>query len=190
MKSYTNKGSLISNEGLIRLVEDGVIEGVNPENINGASIDITLHHIVMGERVTDRKSPVILAEKQNIDMETFEITGNNVLSIGPGDFLLASSVERFNLPANIAAEYKLKSSLARNGLAHLLAGWCDPGWHDSRLTLELHNVTQHHNLGLSAGMKIGQMIFWECDPVPYGQGYDVKGQYNKQKEVTMSKGLK
>ena len=108
----------------------------------------------------------------------------------PGQFILASTNETFNLPNTIAAEYKLKSSLARSGLQHMLAGWCDPGWSGSRLTLELKNVTQSHILVLRAGMKIGQMVFFECEPVPQDQSYAVKGQYNNQTTVTASKGVR
>ncbi|MDB4342603.1 dCTP deaminase [bacterium] len=191
MNSYTNKGSLVSYEGLVRMVEDGIITGVPPENINGSSIDITLHNEILGETSGDHP-PVMLYSKQNINMEPFTIPedGTQCLVMGPGDFILASSREYFNLPPNISAEYKLKSSMARNALEHLNAGWCDPCWNGSRLTLEFKNMSQHHSLGLIAGMKIGQITFWECDPVPDGEGYDVKGQYNKQDTVTESKGIK
>ena len=108
----------------------------------------------------------------------------------PSEFILASSRETFNLPGHIACEYKLKSSLARCGLQHMLAGWCDPGWNGSKLTLELKNVTRYHYLVLREGMKIGQMVFFECAPVPVEHDYAAKGQYNGQTTVTGSKGLK
>jgi len=110
--------------------------------------------------------------------------------IRPGEFCLAESREVFNLPNNIAAEYKLKSSMARNGLNHLLAGWCDPGWYGSTLTLELHNVTQYHTIKLQPGMKIGQMVFYEVEPVPEEKSYKTKGQYNNQKGAQESKGVR
>ena len=40
------------------------------------------------------------------------------------------------------------------------------------------------------GVKIGQMVFFEHEPVPEHASYAVKGQYNNQKEVTESKELK
>jgi len=84
----------------------------------------------------------------------------------------------------------LKSSLARSGLQHLMAGWCDPGWNNSKLTLELTNVTQHHTLLIKPGMKIGQMVFWSCTPVPLDKSYSVTGQYNNQETVTGNKGVR
>ena len=182
--------SLLSYNSLLDLVKRGVID-CPLDNINGASIDITLASTVMLEEVTPARKYINLRDKENIKMHSFELGKGECFHLHPNQFLLASSNEIFNLPSNIACEYKLKSSLARNGLQHMLAGWCDPGWSHSKLTLELKNVTQFHTLLLEPGMKIGQMVFWECDePVPRKQSYAVKGQYNNQVSVTSSKGLK
>lgn len=180
---------LISYDGLLRLVEQQVIDA-NLENINGASIDITLGDKILIEDVvnTGIVTNVDLMAKETPEMRPVDITGGYALH--PGKFILGTSRETFNLPNNVAAEYKLKSSLARSGLQHAMAGWCDPEWNNSKLTLELHNITQKHTLILKPGMKIGQMIFWKCDPVPEGEGYATKGQYNNQETVTQSKGLR
>jgi dCTP deaminase len=183
--------SLISYNKLVELVESGVINAPI-ENINGASIDITLDPIIMFEQPkfenrTDLRTTVDLAAKESIRMSSIEFF-EFVLS--PGEFILASTAETFNLPNNIACEYKLKSSLARSGLQHALAGWADPGWNNSKLTLELSNATRFHQLKLTAGMKIGQMVFFECDPVPDEHSYATKGQYNNQDKVTANKGVR
>jgi deoxycytidine triphosphate deaminase len=108
----------------------------------------------------------------------------------PREFILGHSREEFNLPDDIAAEYKLKSSLARAGLGHALAGWCDPGWHGSHLTLELFNSLRHHSLILREGMKIGQMVFFRGKPVPSDRGYRARGQYNGDRGAVASKGVR
>jgi dCTP deaminase len=177
---------LLSYNRLCELVERGVINAPM-ENVNAASIDITLHDEILIES-TSAYFNVDLMRRKSVTTTNCNIHTN--YQMRPGEFILASSREIFNLPNNIAAEYKLKSSLARNGLQHLLAGWCDPGWTNSRLTLELKNVTQHHCLTLTPGMKIGQMVFWECEPVPEGAAYDKRGQYNNQASVTAAKGLR
>lgn len=180
--------SLISNVQLLKMIEAGVIDA-KPEHVNGASIDITLGSEIMVESNDMIGAMVDLKEKETLNMKTVVIPEEGFF-LFPGDFILATSVETFNLPNNIAAEYKLKSSLARSGLQHLLAGWCDPGWYGSKLTLELKNVSQYHSLLIKPGMKIGQMVFWECEPVPEENSYAVKGQYNQQKTVTGSKGAR
>ena len=101
----------------------------------------------------------------------------------PGDFILAASVEIFNLPNNISAEYKLKSSMARIGLEHLNAGWCDAGWNRSCLTLELKNMTRHHSIELNYKDPIGQIVFFKHTPVPNDKSYAVRGRYNGDTSV-------
>jgi len=180
--------SLISYNQLLHLVQSGMIDA-KPDHINGASIDITIGNRILVEENTMHGSVIDLKEKESPNMKEV-IIGEQGYILLPDDFILATSVETFNLPDNIAAEYKLKSSLARSGLQHLLAGWCDPGWNNSKLTLELTNVTQYHGLLIKPGMKIGQMVFFGCEPVPSDQSYAVKGQYNSQQTVTANKGVR
>ena len=181
--------SLVSYTDLLYLVSTGVIDA-NPEYINGASIDITIGDRILVEDINMSGSVVDLKEKESLNMKEFTIPQQGYYLLLPGDFILATSMETFNLPNNIAAEYKLKSSLARSGLQHLMAGWCDPACNNSKLTLELTNVTQHHTLLIKPGMKIGQMVFFACEPVPSDQSYAVKGQYNSQETVTANKGVR
>jgi len=178
--------SLLSYNRLVKLANQRVID-VPVENINGASVDITIGEDILIE--SERLSVVDLKSKESLDFRPVKMTDNG-FRLYPGQFILATSQETFNLPDNIACEYKLKSSLARCGLQHMLAGWCDPGWNSSKLTLELHNVTKSHILLIKPGMKIGQMVFFECEPVPDDQSYAIKGQYNNQETVTENKGVR
>ena len=193
--SKKEKNGLISYHGLVDLVDQGVVEGVDPGHINAASIDITLGAKLLIEDRTDgykyKGHPDVVSLRNRDSLKVIEwnliYQGSYVLK--PGEFVLAHSCEVFNLPDNIAAEYKLKSSLARVGLDHLNAGWCDPGWHGSTLTLELRNLTTYHFLELEYGIKIGQMIFFRCDPVPHEASYATKGSYNRDIGVQGAKAL-
>ncbi len=181
--------SLLSYNRLLELVKAGVIDAP-VENISGASIDITLGEDILVEAIDhNRNRYVDLKAKESIDTLSWAIPEEGYKLL-PGRFVLATTKETFNLPNNVAAEYKLKSSLARSGLQHLLAGWCDPTWNNSKLTLELKNVTEDHTLLLKPGMKIGQIVFWACEPVPDNHSYANKGQYNNQNTVTKSKGVR
>lgn len=186
---------LLSYVELVELIEQGVITAPL-ENINASSIDLTLDDVLLVER--EERVLVDLANKESITvgeynmMEVDEDVDPSLLHsyyLHPGEFVLASSREVFNLPNNISAEYKLKSSMARNGLEHLNAGWCDAGWHGSKLTLELKNMTQDHTLILRPGMKIGQVVFFKHTPVPDHASYAVRGRYNNQSGVTAAKGI-
>lgn len=180
--------SLLSYSTLLGLVEEGVINAP-VEHISGASIDITIGEDIMIERPMSQWPTIDLKAKQSLELRRHRIQETG-FRLYPGQFILATSQETFNLPNDVAAEYKLKSSLARSGLQHMLAGWCDPGWNNSKLTLELKNVTQNHILLIKPGMKIGQMVFWECEPVPDEHSYATKGQYNGQETVTANKGVR
>ena len=181
---------LLSYKELVKLVETGVVENSCIDNVNGSSIDITLGADLLVEKrpANWEKNQVALWRKEErVIFE--EDTCLNGFWIGRDQLILAHSVEVFNLPNNISAEYKLKSSLARSGLEHLAAGWCDPTWHGSSLTLELSNMTRFYRLGIRAGMKIGQMIFFKHEEVPVEVSYATRGKYNMDKTVSRSKGV-
>lgn len=108
----------------------------------------------------------------------------------PNEFLLGQTNEIFNLPDNISAQYHLRSSLGRIGLEHLNAGWCDPGWTGSVLTLELKNISRFHFLKLTAGCPIGQLTFFRHKRVPKHASYQTRGRYNNDKTVSASKEIK
>ncbi len=177
---------LLSYYELHELIRAGIIDA-DPENVNGASIDLTLANQILIESYSLQK-PVSLKDKQTPPMEAIEI-GEEGFELRPSDFILASTNEIFHLPNDIAAEFKLKSSVARAGLNHCLAGFADPGWNNARLTLELKNELKYHTLLLKSGMKIGQMIFYRVNPVPEQHSYAIKGRYNNTIIVTESKGV-
>lgn len=136
------------------------------------------------------KRPIDVRRKEEmkfIQKDCAKTMGGYVLD--PGECVLASTVEEFNLPNHIATEYKLKSSMARVFLGHLLAGWADPGFHGSNLTLELKNESRYHKLLLVAGMKIGQVVCWETEEVPNEKSYATVGRYNQSQGVVAGKGV-
>lgn len=139
--------SLLTHNELAELVDDGCIEGVKPEHINGASIDLTLGDTFWLE--SPMGGGVDLAAKESPEM--LEVRGAPLI-LEPGQFCLAETREVFHLPNDVAGHFMLKSSLARAGLQHLFAGWADPTWNSSVLTLEYYNSLQYHDLLLTPGM--------------------------------------
>jgi dCTP deaminase len=150
----------------------------NPDLINPASIDVRLGDTLLIESAQSRELVVY-----PLDRHSEEIP----YELRPGQFCLAQTVETFNMPVNVAAQFMLKSSRAREGLEHLMAGYCDPGWHGSVLTLELHNSRQLWPQLLWPGMKIGQMVFHRMSDLPL-RSYAQTGRYNGHATVHASKG--
>jgi dCTP deaminase len=153
-----------------------MVENFDPDLVNPASLDLRLGNGIMIESIY---SPDL------IRVDISETTEDNPFMVQPGDFLLAETMEIFNLPEDVSAQFVLKSSRARAGFNHMLAGWCDPGWHGSTLTLELKNERQHHPLPIFPGMKIGQMVFHSMSNTPVAS-YAKTGHYNNHLTVMPS----
>jgi dCTP deaminase len=180
--------SLLSYVELCDLVKYGVISPVKPECINASSIDVHLGDILWVEKerfdVNSMSAgpewpvPLDLAKKPIFKHEEIDLKITKAYVMKPREFVLASTVEQFNLPNNVSAEFRLKSSGARCGLNNLFACHCDAGWTGSVLTLELHNVLRFHKLMLTPGMAIGQILFHYHYPVPKDKSYAVRGHYN------------
>lgn len=172
--------SLLSYNELCELVERGVITNVDLKDVNGTSIDVHLGPKIMYE--AERYQWVSLRDKEALDMISINIA-HGYYNLVPGEFILAHTVEKFFMPPDLSAEFKLNSSGARIGLENALATWCDPHWHNSVLTLELKNLTRFHTIRLHDGVRIGQMIFHRSAPVPTERGYAVRGRYNNNASV-------
>lgn len=183
--SRMTKGLLAYND-LTALVEAGVIEGVRPGAINGTSIDVHLGPRFLVETWDPEVTVIDLAQRQTPAFSSV-YTDSRGFELGPKQFVLAATEEKFNLPSNISAQFLLKSTIGRAGLDHAIATWCDPGWHNSVLTLELVNNLEHHTLLLKAGMPIGQMKFYRHEAVPDHMTYSVRGRYNNDASVQKGK---
>jgi dCTP deaminase len=147
-------------------------------HLNPASLDVTL-----GERI-------MIEVPGTLDMEIkgiHDYSQEDPCWIKPGEFFLAETREIFNLPNHIGAQFVLKSSRAREGWDHAEAGWCDPGWFGSRLTMELKNSRRFSDLPIWPGMRIGQMKFILVSGTP-DSTYAQTGRYNCDLGVTASKG--
>jgi len=89
--------------------------------------------------------------------------------IQPGDFVLASTIEVLELPADILARLEGRSSLGRLGIiVHSTAAVFEPGWRGSA-TMELGNLGRMA-VALYPGMRICSFTFEQLSTparVPY-----------------------
>ena len=193
---------LLSSPRLHQLIDENVIDALH-ENVNSASIDIRIGNEIlveapawqyqdlsgMAEAVPGvHAEPIDIAAKQSIKWDKVKI-GDEGIVIYPGQVFLANTREFFNLPADISATFVLKSSIARNFLNHMLAGYADAGWNGSTLTMEFKNESMFHPLLIKKGMRIGQMVFHKHNDTGE-MSYGLKGNYNGQKTVTAAYGNK
>ena len=160
------------------LCEGGMITPFEPTLLNPASLDVTLGSNLYVE----------VEDGGLLHKDISDCTRDRPFLLAPNEFVLAETAETFNIPDNIAAQFALKSSLARAGLEHLLAGYIDPGFNNSVLTLEFKNAKQFSPFPLWPGMRCGQIIFTEMTEPPL-VSYRHTGRYNNDSKVSRSKGL-
>jgi dCTP deaminase len=159
------------------LIEQGMVQHHQPELINPASLDLRLGDLIMLESVESH---------QMIPLSIKDYTPDHPYELVPGQFILAQTIETFVMPEDVAGLFFLKSSRAREGYENLHAGYADPGWHGSALTLELKNARQLQPLPVYPGLKIGQMVFFRMSSKP-ALSYAAVGHYNNDKLVAASK---
>lgn len=158
--------------------KSGLVEPFDPDLVNPASLDVTLGSSIKVE------GRVCGPEDERVRWRDVDIS--NGFSLAPGQFILASAAELIRLPNWIECQFQLKSSRAREGLEHLLAGYIDPGY-CGELTLELLNVNQRHWIELWPGMRIGQLRFNRLEATPI-RSYAFTGRYMNDKGPVPSKG--
>ena len=148
-----------NDDTLRRWIEtDGIIPA-NMDCINPASVDL---HI----------------DRHFVDLRTGQHFEADTVELEPTMAILATTIEVVDIPANAAGVIYLKSSRAREGLDHALAGWIDPGFF-GQITLELH---AHRPLVLTAGQRVVQLVLMSLN-APARKPY--AGRYQGQRGPTM-----
>jgi dCTP deaminase len=164
-----------------------VVTPFDPAAVQPASIDVRLDRAFRVFR--NSRYPFIDVRKPMEDLtELVEVSDDDPFILHPGEFVLASTLERLTLPDDIVARVEGKSSLGRLGLmVHATAGYVDPGW-SGHLTLELSNAA-NLPITLYYRMKIGQISFLRLTtPVdrPYGSS-ELGSKYQGQHQPTASR---
>jgi dCTP deaminase len=180
---------VLSDRTIRRLLDEGRIE-IDPYDsslLQPSSVDVRVDRYF---RVFhNARYPYIDVKEPQEDLtELVELDDERPFILHPGEFVLASTLERIRLPDDLVARLEGKSSLGRLGLLiHSTAGFIDPGW-DGHVTLELSNVA---NLPITIyyEMKIGQLSFVQLSEpaeTPYGSG-GLGSKYQGQKGPTPSR---
>ena len=172
---------ILSDKTIINMLKDGELSIAPIENsqIQPASVDIRLGNTFS---IVEDSSTGIINLEDEIKYKTIE-TDTYILL--PGQFVLATTMEYFELPDNLTAFVEGRSSLGRMGLFIQNAGWVDPGF-KGEITLELFNANRCA-IELKAGRRVGQLVFAEMDDSalnPYN------GKYQGQTGATGSRVFK
>jgi len=169
---------ILSDKTLIKMLagKQLIISPMQEEQIQPASVDIRLGNTF--SVVEDTSAGIITLDKE-IRYKTIKTDTYLLL---PGQFVLATTMEYFELPDNLTAFVEGRSSLGRMGLFIQNAGWVDPGFR-GEITLELFNANRCA-IELKSGRRVGQLVFAEMDDSalnPYN------GKYQGQTGATGSR---
>ena len=150
----------------------GMVQPFTPANVQGSSIDLTLGSHIQIE------SPSVEAQwLGGIDMS------DQGYQLSPGEFILAHTEETIQVPTDCAAMVLLRSSAARAGFEHSLAGWCDPGFNGQN-TLELRNNLRSPAANRPWHALVPTVVHKLQDTAV--DHYGVRGNYQHQAGATLS----
>ena len=178
--------TILAYDELVHLLDSGVIQDGKHCAVGGSSIDIHLGRTIIIERSPIDGYGVIDYRERDQFYGTKGVMYEDGFDIFPGQFILAHTVEKFDIPLNLSALLRTKSSMGRIGLEHLDAGWVDPGF-SGALTLELTNTLRHHAIRIRPGDAIGQLVFFRHEMVEYDNSYKAKGRYSGSDTVEQTR---
>jgi len=163
--------AVLSDRSIREAIEAGrlVIDPWDERYLQPASVDLRLGREFRVFR--NYRLPYIDPKQEMPNLTDLEvIDGDNPFILHPGEFALAVTVERVEIPDDLVGRLDGKSSLGRLGLiVHSTAGFVDPGF-KGRLTLELTNII-NLPVALYYNMPVSQISFVELSTPsekPYG----------------------
>ena len=169
---------ILSDKTILEMMNDRllIIDSIEKEQIQPASVDVRLGDTF--SIVEDSPTGVITLGSE-IKYKTIQ---TNTYMLLPGQFVLATTMEYFELPNDLTAFVEGRSSLGRMGLFIQNAGWVDPGF-KGEITLELFNANRCA-IELQSGRRVGQLVFAKMDTAA-SNPYD--GKYQGQRGATGSR---
>jgi dCTP deaminase len=168
-------------KGMISPFEDGQVrEGVISYGLSSYGYDLRIADEF--KIFTDVNTTVV--DPKNFDPQSFVEVKCPVCTIPPNSFVLAKSVEWFNIPRDVLAICVGKSTYARCGIIVNVTP-LEPEW-KGNLTLEISN-TAPLPARIYANEGICQLIFLEAAEICMISYADRKGKYQDQHGIALPK---
>ena len=179
---------LLSDRDLRTQIEEGsvVVEPFDDDMIQPSSIDIRLDRFFR-VFINSHHTHIDPTEQQDDLTTLVEKTHGIPFILHPGEFVLGSTYEYFQIPGYLAGRLEGKSSLGRLGLiVHSTSGFIDAGFKGT-ITLELSNIAKLPIM-LWPEMRIGQLCLFRLSSAteqPYGSA-GLGSRYQNQDGPTAS----
>ena len=183
---------ILSDQDIKKKIEDGTIK-IDPmpdlkKALGTVSLDLRLGHQFMIYQRTS--SPYIDVKNPDSFSGLTDLVTKRTdegFTIHPGEFVLGSTLERIEIPNDLAARLEGKSSLGRLGIViHSTAGKVDPGG-KGNLVLEISNIGTIPIM-LYPEMRVCQILF-EMLSSPTSKAYTERSdaKYKNQDKTVGSK---
>lgn len=120
-----------------------------------------------------------------LDVELANIKpSDKIILLRPGETILAHTEEFIGGRDKAVAKMYARSSMGRNFIEVCKdAGWGDVGYFN-RWTMEVTNNSQHFIIPLVVGRRVGQMVFYEVEPVNASPDYVKEGgKYQRSQDL-------
>jgi len=160
---------VLGHAEILRRAKEGLLENFEEKNVGGAGVDVRVANFY---RMT---SAAKLGIEERVLPEVEAIEGTHV-TVKPQEYILVDTMERVNMPLDLAAWMYARSTLQRSGI-YLFTSLIDPGYHGT-LTFGLKNLGSE-NFKLERGARIAQIVFEEVQ----GESKAYEGRYQGGKVV-------
>ena len=109
---------------------------------------------------------------------------DTIVILRPGETILAHTQEFIGGRHNVVTKMYARSSLGRNFVEVCKdAGWGDIGYFN-RWTMEVTNNSQYFIIPLVVGRRIGQIVFYEVEPLSVAPDYVAEGgKYQRSQNI-------
>lgn len=155
---------LLSYEKILKLVEEkSLIENFSLECLSSSGYDLRIG------KIYKMKTPGFIGSKKHKSPKIEELNFSEY-ELKPNEYLLVETIERVNMPENLAGRILPRSSLFRMGCS-VETALIDPGFKGT-LTIGLKNLSENE-FKFEKGARIAQLIFEEVSEgaKPYNGRY-------------------
>lgn len=161
---------MLGRDEILKLAkEKNMLEGYDESCLQGAGYDLRVGKFY-------NCSGDSYLGKDERRMPRIEEIPSDILQMAPGDYVLIETVEKVNMPADIAARVLNRSSVFRCG-ATTFNALVDPGYQGT-LTFGLKNVS-NSSFSIQRGARVAQIVFEEVK----GRTESYSGKYQGGKVV-------
>lgn len=153
-----------------RWAQGGAVRPFDPALVNPASLNLRVGNTAKIENPNGI---------ENLDLGAY--SRDMPFLVPPGGWILTDCMESIRLSGDMEGTVVLRSSAARRGWDHAMAGFVDPGY-AGRLTLEFVNCLRHHALPIYPGIQLVQLRISMLQTTPR-RHYGLTGRYNNATAV-------